>query len=97
MADLPFACLMRLIWIDAALVFPGRLNRADICTAFAISVPQASYDLRVFQTAFPDRMAYDKSAKVYRCAPGSRPVYPTEARFYVQKAAHAVRKPGGYR
>lgn len=91
MIDPPFSALMRLIWIDATLADTGRLNRADICAAFAISIPQAAVDLNVFRTEFPDRMAYDFRHKVYRCAPGSRPAYPTEARDAVHRAVRAVR------
>lgn len=87
MSDLPFSQLMRLIWIDARLSALGKINRADICAAFAVSVPQASGDLRTFQTAHPSRMIYDASAKTYRRAPHSQPVYPAQARVFVQRAA----------
>lgn len=65
--------MLRMIWIDGVLEMGGRppLRRALICHGFGLSVPQVSIDLKRFQALFPGRMAYDKSAKVYRA--GGRP------------------------
>ncbi len=83
MPDLPFAQLMRLIWIDATLSSTGKINRADICAAFWISAAQAALDLRAFKDAFPDRMTYDRVAKTYRRQPASAPGFPVGVRFAV--------------
>lgn len=92
MPELPFSQVMRLIWIDAKLASTLRINRADLCTTFGISVAQAAADLRVFQSAFPDRMTYDRSGKFYVRVKDSSPVYPTEPRYSVHRAASAVQE-----
>ena len=47
-------------------------------------------DLRMFMARWPDRMAYDRSAKEYRAQPGSAPVFPLEISSRVRFAcAHA--------
>lgn len=43
----------------------GHFNRADLCTAFGVSVPQASHDIRRFIEAFPHVATYNKSTKRY--------------------------------
>lgn len=60
-----FARSFRMIWIDAVLQ-SRLLRRADLVTAFGISVPQASKDLTAFAVTFPGRMAYDPSLKGYK-------------------------------
>lgn len=67
------AQMMRMIWIDM-FVATGEfgLQRAHLCAAFDISVPQASIDLRQFMALFPGRLVYDPSEKRYRAAPGSQ-------------------------
>ncbi|TCT34627.1 hypothetical protein [Martelella mediterranea] len=68
---------MRLLWIDAAVQSEqALLRRADICQTFDISISQAALDLRQFQTAFPGRLEYDRSAKGYRAAAQSMPSFP---------------------
>lgn len=69
-----FAAL-RLDWIDARLLNAGAVCRDDICQTFGISMAQASHDIAAFQTAHPEAMRYDKSAKRYVPANGRyRPV-----------------------
>jgi len=46
----------------------GRLNRADICEAFGVSVPQASADIKQWVADNPGVLTYDKSAKRYALA-----------------------------
>lgn len=45
----------------------GALNRADICRIGEVSVQQASHDIGEIMARFPRLLAYDKSAKTYRC------------------------------
>ncbi len=53
-------------WLLSELVSTiGYFNRADLCEAFGISIPQASTDIRRFLTKFPGLVEYDKTAKRY--------------------------------
>lgn len=53
-------------WISQRVVMEGRINRADICDAFGVSVPQASADIQRWLKDNPGVLSYDKSAKCYR-------------------------------
>ena len=67
---------MRLMWIDAFVqtnVAP--LRRRHICSAFDISNPQAALDMKRFKELYPGRLKYDATAKGYRAADGSSPVF----------------------
>jgi hypothetical protein len=86
----PFAKLMRLVWIDLR-VEQGNINRSDIAAAFSVSVQQASYDLKIYQSEHPDRIEYDHRAKTYRRRHRSKPVYPDHLRLQVQLAVHALK------
>jgi hypothetical protein len=86
---LPFAQVMRLVWIDWALDRAMALNRTQICAAFGVSIPTASADLQEFARRFPGRMIYDRSIKGYlRGAEGQ--VYPGWVRVAVSDAVEAV-------
>jgi hypothetical protein len=56
-------------WIAETLRVFGYINRDHICRKFGISTPQASLDLRRYQTDHPGAMTYDKTAKRYVAAP----------------------------
>jgi predicted DNA-binding transcriptional regulator YafY len=55
----------RLEFIDFRLFWEGRINRADIMDRFAISMPQASKDLSLYESIAPGNLSYDVSAKRY--------------------------------
>lgn len=55
-------------WIAEALRIYGFINREHIERKFGVSTPQASIDLRDFQTANPNAVTYNKSAKRYEVA-----------------------------
>lgn len=90
--DMNHSQLTRMIWIDARLVGSGRLNRADLMEAFGISVAQAAADIRAYNVSInPGRMAYDRTAKVYRSNSGSKPAFKTPVRLNVFHAVRIVR------
>lgn len=84
-----FAQTMRLIWIDAMVARAGSIRRADITTMFHTSIPQASLDLRAYQSACPGRLAYDAKAKLYRRT-SLECLYDEDARDAVWMAARHV-------
>lgn len=90
MAD-TFAKVLRQLWIDAALSEDGELSRSDICAALCVSVPQASYDLREYMRANPGRIAYDRSAKVYRTVEGSCALFGSKAHAAAFEVSRHVR------
>jgi hypothetical protein len=55
----------RLKFIDFRLFWEGRINRSDIMERFAISTPQASKDLSLYESMAPGNLSYDVSAKRY--------------------------------
>lgn len=84
-----FSQFLRLVWIDARLEI-GTVNRRDISAAFDISIPQASNDLKAFQTEHPRRIEYDHRAKTYKRAAGSKPAFPQHLRLQAITITHAV-------
>ncbi len=58
----------RLEFIEFRLFWEGTINRADIVDYFAVSVPQASKDLSLYQERAPGNMEYDKRGKRYVAA-----------------------------
>ncbi len=90
MADLRFAQLMRLIWIDAHLAHGRALNRSDLMDGFAISQPQAATDLKEFKRRHPGRMEYHAGAKCH--LPVGDPIYPADMRMAVYEARACVRR-----
>ena len=64
-AGLKWGVERRLEFIEFRLFWEGRVNRADIIDRFAVSVPQASKDLTLYQERAPQNAIYDKSAKRY--------------------------------
>jgi hypothetical protein len=85
---------MRLIWIDAWLERSEfLLRRQHLMEAFDISTPQASYDLKQFNNAFPGRLTFDRSAKGFRATNGSAPAFDPwmhESVFAAGRAAAAA-------
>jgi hypothetical protein len=55
----------RQAWIGEMLAVYRFINREHLQRKFGISQPQASYDLRRFQTDHPKAMSYDLSRKCY--------------------------------
>lgn len=60
----------RLRFIEARLFWSGRVNRADLISAFGIHKSVASKDLTEYQALAPRNAIYDRSEKVYKA--GSR-------------------------
>lgn len=58
----------RLEFIEFRLFWEGSINRADIKDCFAVSTPQASKDLMLYQERAPGNMEYDTRAKRYVAA-----------------------------
>lgn len=63
----------RLEFIEFRLFWEGRLNRAAIMDRFAISMPQASKDLSLYESIAPGNLAYDVSGKRYIASPNFTP------------------------
>lgn len=85
----PFSQFLRLVWIDSRLE-QGTINRSDIAAAFGMSIPQASNDLKAYQTDHSDRIEYDHRAKTYLRPHRAKPAYPQLLRLQVQTVVHAV-------
>lgn len=92
MADQTFAVIVRMMWIDDVIDEEGEIGRSDICSAFMVSIPQASADLRRYMGANPRRISYDASLKRYVQIEGSKPLFWASARA---AAAEIVRQVGG--
>lgn len=76
----------RLEFIDFRLFWEGRINRADIMDRFAISTPQASKDLSLYQSIAQGNLFYDVSAKRYLASPSFTPrfIEPNADSFLIQ-------------
>ncbi|MRN43427.1 MULTISPECIES: hypothetical protein [unclassified Brucella] len=57
----------RLFFISDLLARQGYFNRADLCDAFGVSVPQASIDIRKWLETHNGAVAYNKKSKRYEC------------------------------
>lgn len=55
----------RLEFIEFRLRWEGGVNRSDITAAFAVSEPQASKDLTLYQERAPGNAVYDRNARRY--------------------------------
>ena len=79
----------RLEFIEFRLFWEGVINRADIIRKFAISVPQASKDLALYDETAPGNLLYDKSARCYRASDTFKPVClePNSAHYLEQLGA----------
>jgi hypothetical protein len=65
----------RLRFIDAALFWNDRINRSDLMGHFGISVPQASADLKRYQSLAPHNIRYDGRAKSYMATQDFSPLF----------------------
>jgi hypothetical protein len=76
----------RLEFIEFRLFWEGRLNRADIMDRFAISMPQASKDLSLYESIAPGNLLYDVSAKRYLASADFMPrfIEPSADGFLIQ-------------
>ena len=76
----------RLEFIEFRLFWEGRLNRADIMDRFAISMPQASKDLGLYESIAPGNLFYDVSAKRYLASADFTPrfIEPNADGFLIQ-------------
>jgi hypothetical protein len=73
------ALLQRLQFIECLLANYGHINRATIMDYFALSMPQASLDIRTYLALAPGNMVYDLTAKAYRRSDGFQRLWPVEA------------------
>lgn len=85
-----FAQLISMIWIDGRITGGRALNRADLMSAFGISVPQAARDIRHFSELHPGRMEYDRIKRQYCAAAGTAPIYPASLRMQVTETVRAL-------
>ena len=76
----------RLDFIDFRLFWEGRINRSDIIERFAISTPQASKDLSLYESMAPGNLVYDVSAKKYLASSSYKPrfIEPSADGFLMQ-------------
>lgn len=77
--DAGWSARQRLAFIETRLFWCGRINRADLASAFGIHISAASKDLTDYQNLAPRNAVYDKSAKVYKTGPRFAPVLTTPA------------------
>lgn len=52
-------------FIDMRLQYDGRINRSDLIDFFNISAPQATADLKLYESLAQGNMSYDVRARVY--------------------------------
>src|ERR1700744_5213363 len=76
----------RLEFIEFRLFWEGGINRADIIEQFAVSVPQASKDLSLYEEKAPGNLAYDKRGKRYLASADFKPFFlkPEADRYLAQ-------------
>lgn len=76
----------RLEFIDFRLFWDGRINRSAIIERFAISTPQASKDLSLYESLAPGNLLYDVSAKRYLASANFTPKFiePSADAFLMQ-------------
>lgn len=55
----------RMAFIDMRLQYDGRINRSDLIDFFNISAPQATADLKLYESLAQGNMSYDVRARVY--------------------------------
>ncbi len=55
-----------------------------------MSIPQASNDLKAYQTDHPNRIEYNHRAKTYQRPQRANPAYPQHLRLQVQTTVLAV-------
>jgi len=65
----------RMKYIEFCLYWNGSINRGDLVSKFAISIPQASKDIASYLEVGPDNMIYDKKLKKYLVSELFEPIY----------------------
>ena len=65
----------RLEFVDFRLYWEGHVNRRDLVDFYAVSVPQASADLALYQEIAKGNAVYDKKRKTYVAGPRFKPVF----------------------
>ena len=88
--DISWTQRRRFEFIEWKLYWEGALNRSDLETAFRISTPQASVDLRRYRESAPDNIAYDATERYFRPMRDFEPRYlePSADRLLLQKRAY---------
>ena len=91
--DLRWSQEARLRAIDLAAFWEGRVNRAELNRRFGISVPQATNDLRDYQTRAPANLCYDAREKTYLARPEFQPLFgaPSAEAWLQDAGAEAAR------
>jgi len=76
----------RLEFIDFKLFWEGRVNRSDLVEFFAVSMPQASADLTLYQEHAKGNAVYDKTRKTYVAGEKFKPIFfePSADRYLAQ-------------
>lgn len=78
LAGLRPALLLRLQFIECLLANYGHINRGTIMDFFAMSAPQATFDLRRYQELAPGNLYYDLRAKAYLRSAGFARLWPVD-------------------
>lgn len=76
----------RLEFIDFRLFWHGKINRGDLVKNFRISLPQATADIKKYQSLAPDNMEYNRHAKIFHATSSFSPV------IYEPNAEHALQE-----
>jgi hypothetical protein len=84
----------RFEFIEFRLLWEGRINRADLTTAFGYSEQQASLDIAQYQKFAPGNLLYDLTQKAYLRAPAFEPhlIGPLIDRYLLQLMAIQTRQ-----
>ena len=88
---LRWSIAQRLEFIEARLVWEGRINRSDIRLRFGVTVQQATADLQLYEKIAPANLQYDRNAKTFVPGPHFQPHFlkPFANRQLLQLAAIA--------
>ncbi|MGZ8284061.1 MAG: WYL domain-containing protein [Allosphingosinicella sp.] len=88
---LRWSIAQRLEFIEARLVWEGRINRSDIRQRFGVTVQQATADLQLYEKIVPANVQYDRNAKTFVPGPHFQPYFlkPLANRQLLQLAAIA--------
>lgn len=88
---LRWSIAQRLEFIEARLVWEGRINRSDIRQRFGVTVQQATADLQLYERIVPANVHYDRNAKTFVPGPHFQPHFlrPMANRQLLQLAAIA--------
>jgi hypothetical protein len=73
--DIRWGVAQRFEFIEWRVYWEGRLNRGDLELEFSISTPQASVDLRNYQSLAPGNIEYDGALRAYVRTADFRPQF----------------------